>query len=367
MIRSERKRLLDLTSKLDNINEIGNANHYMEVVILRATIKDIAKISGVSTATVSRVLNELGGYRPEVATKVLAVAKELGYRRNDSAVSLVKQATRTIGIVIPTVATSFYAQIINGIEDRAYQAGYSVILTHAGVNNVRLQESLNFMVERRVEGIIGVSINLAQIDLQAIAALAVPLLLLSAQAPGDCLPYVKVDDYAAAYAATADLIDRGHRTIALVGVDPADSVAGRPRIAGYTAALQAAGLRLDRNLIFPGDYTFEAGQRAMTTILATPELRPTAVFAVSDETALGVIAVCYQAGVRIPQDLSVLGYDNSAIASMVSPALSTVAQPFYEMGQLAADKLITGLQTKQPIQSQIVPFKLIHRGTVGSP
>ncbi|WP_261805701.1 LacI family DNA-binding transcriptional regulator [Lapidilactobacillus luobeiensis] len=334
---------------------------------MRATIKDVARISGVSTATVSRVLNQLGGYGPEVATKVLAVAKAIGYRRNDSAVSLVKQATRTIGIVMPTVTTSFYAQIINGIEDSAYQAGYSVILTHAGSSNIRLLESLNFMVERRVEGIIGVSINLNQTDLTQIKALAVPLLLLSAQAPDDQLPYVKVDDYQAAYAATRFLIKQGHQRIALAGVDPSDLVAGQPRIAGYEAALTAAQLRPDRNLIFTGDYTFAAGQQAMQAIIARPEVAPTAVFAVSDETALGVISICYQAGIEIPRELSVLGYDNSAIAAMATPALSTVAQPFYQMGQIAAQKMITSLQTKTVITSELVPFKLIQRGTVAVP
>ncbi|MBS7577949.1 MULTISPECIES: substrate-binding domain-containing protein [unclassified Enterococcus] len=328
-----------------------------------ATIKDIAKATGVSTATVSRVINHLGGYSKEVELKVLQIAKELGYRKNENAISLVKNTTKTIGVIMPDVATSFYGNIVNGIEDKAYDNGYSVILTHAGVEGKRLQESLNLMAERRVDGLIIFSLNLSVQDISTIDSLDIPLLLLSTKAENTKIPYIKVDDYSASYAAVQYLIKNGHTKIGLAGVNPGDPIAGKPRIQGYLTALEDHHIQADLNLIKQGDFSFESGKAAMTELIEQNQAI-TAVFCVSDETALGVLSVCYTRGFNVPNDISVVGYDNSSVSQMSIPPLTTIAQPFYDMGSIGCESLLIAIATGKKIDSQIIPFKLIERNSV---
>ncbi|MGX7418586.1 LacI family DNA-binding transcriptional regulator [Carnobacterium gallinarum] len=330
---------------------------------MAATIKDIAKIAGVSTATVSRVINNLDGYSKEVETKVLAIAKELGYRKNENAISLVKKSTKLIGVVMPDVATSFYGKIINGIEDMASEEGYGVILTHAGVEGKKIGGSLNLMAERRVDGIIIVSILLSEAEIEQLNKLAIPTILLSTKSTDEKIPYIKVDDYAASKAAVNYLISCGHERIGLAGVNPEDPISGKPRISGYVDAISEAELRVDYNLIKYGDFSFESGKEAMDYYLKMDQL-PDAVFCVSDETALGIISACYENKIVIPDDISVIGYDNSRISSMSTPPISTIAQPFYTMGSLGCQKLIHSLHEEEKVASQIVEFELIERKSV---
>lgn len=330
---------------------------------MAATIKDIARESGVSIATVSRVLNHLGGYSSEVEAKVLTIAKELGYRKNENARSLVKNTSKTIGIIMPHVTTSFYGKIVNGIEDTAYAHGYSVIITHAGVEGERLRNSINLMGERRVSGVIVFSMSLAEDSVESLKQLGVPILLVSTEVLGTGIPYIKVDDYSASFAAVEYLITHGHTKIGLAGASPTDVIAGKPRIRGYLDALEKHQLTAKEGYIHTGDFSFEAGKQAMEHYIATKS-DITAVACVSDEVAMGIISVCYKHQIRIPKDLSVIGYDDSEIASMATPPLTTIAQPFYEMGKIGCSNLIASINNGKEIVSQIIPFQLMERETV---
>ncbi|MFC0234129.1 LacI family DNA-binding transcriptional regulator [Vagococcus entomophilus] len=326
------------------------------------TIKDIAKRANVSTATVSRVINGIGGYGSDTRNRVLAAAQELGYYKNETATSLVTNKTKTIGIIIPNVSTSFYGNIVTGIEDVAYDFGYSVILTHAGVEGNRLFDSLKLMVNRRVDGIIIVSIYLNKEQQQMIRKLGVPTILLSTISEGNRLPYIKVDDYAASYHATQYLVNQGHQKIGLAGVNQNDQVAGQPRLAGYRDCLEKNQILRDEALIFFGDFSFDAGKRAMDYYM-THEL-PTALVCASDDTALGIISMAHQYKILVPEQLSVIGYDDTSVAWMTTPPLTTIAQPFYEMGALGCKRLIESVTTNQEIRSEIIPFELMERQTV---
>lgn len=330
---------------------------------MAVTIKDIAKASGVSTATVSRVINHLGGYSKEVESNILKIAKEMGYRKNENAISLVKKETKTIGVIMPDVATSFYGNIVNGIEDKAFEKGYSVILTHAGVEGKRLQESLILMAERRVDGLIIFSLNLTQQDILTIQSLDIPLLLLSSKAENSQIPYIKVDDYTASYTAVDYLVSNGHTRIGLAGVNKNDLIAGKPRIKGYLNALKNNHIEPDLSLIKQGDFSFESGKAAMNDYINQNQ-EVTAVFCVSDETALGVLSACYTLNLNVPNDISVIGYDNSTVSEMSIPPLTTIAQPFYDMGSIGCDSLIRAIKTGEMINSQIIPFKLVKRSSV---
>ncbi|MCU6710511.1 LacI family transcriptional regulator [Paenibacillus sp. J5C_2022] len=330
---------------------------------MSATIKDIAKAAGVSIATVSRVINQLGGYNEETGKRVIAVARELGYRKNESARSLVQKTTKTIGIIMPDVATSFYGDITKGIEDISFEHGYSVILTHAGSRGSRIRESLNLMGERRVDGLIIVSVELQAEGIELLLSLGIPHILLSTKTASEQVPYMKVDDYGAAYTAVKHLIDCGHRFIGMAGADPEDAIAGVPRMEGYKQALSDCGLKVDSHVIKTGDFSFDAGKRAMQAFIE--EQAPiTAVFCVSDEAALGIISACYERGIRVPDDISVVGYDNSKVSQMSIPPLTTVAQPLYEMGRAGCLELIRSIQGKTNIVSKVIPHELVIRQSV---
>lgn len=328
-----------------------------------ATIKDIARESGVSTATVSRVLNNLGGYSTAVEQKVLAIAKKLNYHKNENARSLVQQHSLTIGIILPYLTTSFYEQIVNGIEDEAYTNQYSVIITHAGVDGERVNDSINLLVERRVDGIILLSMAMKEENVARLQQLAIPVLLLSTEVPDSNLPSLKVDDYEASFAAVNYLISKGHTRIAHIGARKTDVIAGQPRLQGYQDALTQHQLLQKEGDVQEGDFSFQSGQEAMENLIRL-QSDVTAIACASDEVAMGVLSVCYKHHIRIPEDLSIIGYDNSAIASMATPPLTTVSQPFYDMGKMGCQKLLEAVKNGTTIQSQIVPFQIVERETV---
>ncbi|WP_152395950.1 LacI family DNA-binding transcriptional regulator [Paenibacillus guangzhouensis] len=330
---------------------------------MAATIKDIARVAGVSTATVSRVINHLGGYNEETEKKVTAVAKSLGYRKNENARSLVQKSTNTIGIIMPDVTTSFYGDIIRGIEDMSYEQGYSVILTHAGSSGSRIHESLNLMGERRVDGLIIVSIELHEAAMDALSSLDIPYILLSTKTDREDMPYLKVDDFSAAYTAVEYLIQNNHRSIGMAGANPVDPISGAPRVQGYTQALRDHGIKVDLNLIKAGDFSFESGKEAMQAFLED-QASITAVFCASDEAALGIISTCFEHGISVPAELSVVGYDNSKVSYMSIPPLTTVAQPLYDMGREGCLELIDAVQHKIKIESKVIPHELVVRKSV---
>ena len=330
---------------------------------MATTIKDIAKQANVSIATVSRVINQLGGYSQEVEENVLKIAKELNYHKNENAISLVKNVSNIIGIIMPTVDSFYYSNIVNGIEDAAKKHGYSVILMHAGVEGENFKSCLNLMAERRVDGIVAFSIFVEQEGVALVKSLNIPIMLLSTEAVEDSIPYIKVDDYSAAFEATDYLVRNGHQRIGLAGVSPIDPIAGIPRINGYRDALKQNGIPIEEKMIYFGDYNFTSGKKAMEYYIQN-DISLTAIFCVSDETALGVISECNKQNIIVPEDLSVIGYDNSKISSMVTPTITTISQPFYEMGNLGCESLILSILKKKEILSEIVPFTLVERNSV---
>ncbi|WP_312096312.1 LacI family DNA-binding transcriptional regulator [Niallia sp.] len=327
------------------------------------TIKDIAKVANVSTATVSRVLNGAGGYNEETKKKILKIAEELGYRRNEMARSLVKKSSNLIGIIMPNVSTIFYADIVNGIEQVAQYHGFSVILSHAGEKGNRLIDNLKMVEERKVDGLIIVSIPLNEEQIQAIESLSVPYVLLSTDTQNKRIPFIKVDDYGASYTATKYLIDQGHREIGLAGVDFTDRVAGMPRIEGYKKALRDHGLGFSTNYIQAGDYSFFSGKDALHAF-HSEKVGITAVFCVSDEVALGVISAAFDLGIKIPEELSVIGYDNTRVAEMAVPPLTTIEQPFQLMGEKGCLKIIESIQQKAVVKTEMMPFRIVERASV---
>ncbi len=326
------------------------------------TIRDVAREAEVSVATVSRILNGLSGYTDDTKGRVLAVIERLGFKRNALASGLVSRKTHTIGVLLPSVSGRFATLLLHGIENAAHSLDYSTIVCNTDNDGARTLEYLQVLGEKQVEGIIYTSEYVKDEYGEAFERMGIPVVLVSTASTKFRLPYVKVDDAAAAYHATKFLLEKGHRRIGMIAGTRTDLIAGVPRVDGFRKALTDAGIQPADNLVAYGSFGFQSGIDAMAA-LVTQVPAMTAVFAASDEMAVGALAWCHTHGVRVPDQLSVIGYDDTQDAEMAIPPLTTVHQPIYEMGERAARML---LDRKGRAESVVVPFSIIERESVRS-
>lgn len=326
------------------------------------TIRDVAEKAGVSVSTVSRVLTSNAPVQEETRRNVEKAINELGFRPNGLARSLRRNETKTIGLIIPDVANPFFPEVAKGVEEAAYRSGYSVILCNSG--NDRGKEAMYFRVlqERRIDGIILTgSGGLGEYALLGKDG-GLPVVLLDRTAEDLELDSVVSDSYDGACQAVNHLIELGHREIAFISGSSSTSTAGR-RMKGYLDALRAHGMEPSAGFIMPGDFTLEAGVRAGRELLRR-EHRPTAVFVASDIEAIGVMMAAEALGLSIPCDLSVVGFDNTLLSTVSRPALTTVAQPKYEMGCQAVKLLVERLQKKRrKVRHVVLDTRLEIRGS----
>ncbi|MFS0780272.1 LacI family DNA-binding transcriptional regulator [Bacillus sp. 1P06AnD] len=328
---------------------------------MNATIKDVAKKAGVSTATVSRILNGLAGYKPATKQKVMQAIEDLGYRPNAVARGLVKKKTNTIGVVFPSVSSMFSAEVLQGIEESVHAAGWSAIVCNTDSSTEKTMKYLEVLVEKRVEGILFVSDPFKPLYEEFLQKAGVPVVLVSTISFNGT-PYVKVDDRMAAYAATDYLIQQGHRKIALVNGGENDMIAGVPRTEGYKHALQANEIAFRPEwLIYSEDFRFASGKAVFNRVR---ESGVTAVFACSDELAAGLISEAAKYAVSVPEDLSVVGYDNLLVSEMTIPALTTISQPLIDMGKTAVEILFKVMEDKGFHNSVIMPHTIVERESV---
>lgn len=330
---------------------------------MTVTIKDVAKASHVSVATVSRVLNDLGGYSDKTKNNVLKAVEELGYRGNAIARWLSTNITRTIGIIIPDVSTNFDGEIIRGIEDVAHHNNYSVIICNAGTEGKRTLEYLKILEERKLDAIIIVSIEITEEYYKVIKSMNIPYILISTMSFKHNMPYIRVDDTMAAYTATKYLIDKGHKNIAMISGTKEDKIAGWPRVQGYLNALNEHNLKIDEELIKYGDFSYESGIKCIDLLLDTKK-KFTAVFVASDDMAAGVLNATYRRKIRVPDKLSIIGYDNTKTAEMSIPPLTTLAQPLYEMGCKAFIRVLDMINGRDSMEGTIMNHSIIERETV---
>jgi LacI family transcriptional regulator len=328
------------------------------------TIKDVAKLANVSIATVSRIINNQTGYSEKTKKKVLEAIEELGYEPNAVARGLINKRTHTIGVLFPKLSSTLVTDLLSGIEKATHDAGSSVIVCHTESNGEKTMKYLQLLNEKRIDGIIFTSAPLLEEYYQYIKKMNVPMVLLSTETYAHPVPYVKVNDRHAAYTATQFLINKGHKKIGMISGNKDDIISGKPRIDGYISALQDHNLPIDeKKIIFNRGFSFHDGMESLKILLKqAPDL--TAVFAASDELAIGAISSAYQLGIKVPDELSIIGYDNLSIAEMSVPPLTTVAQPLTEMGEMAANMLFEMLDSDKLIESRIMPHKIVERKSV---
>ncbi|RBW69829.1 LacI family DNA-binding transcriptional regulator [Bacillus taeanensis] len=331
---------------------------------MNPTIKDVAKKANVSIATVSRILNKQPGYSVKTKERVLEAIKELGYQPNAVARGLINKRTQTIGVLFPDVSSMFSSDLLKGIEDIAHERGHSVIVCHTTLSGQRTMKYLQLLNEKRVDGIIFTSEAMTEEYYNVLKEMNIPVVLLATQSYRYPLPYVKVDDKHAAYSAVSYLIQKGHHNIGMISGDINDQLAGLPRIEGYKQALLDRGIPFDeKKVVVSRGFRYEDGIAQLPKLLKQAK-DLTAVFAASDEIAVGALSAAYELGIRVPEDLSIIGYDNLKIAEMAIPPLTTLAQPLYEMGKAGTEMLLDMLETGQAVESRVMPHSIVERRTV---
>jgi len=327
---------------------------------MKPTINDVAKQAKVSTATVSRIINGLSGYTEETRQTVVNVIREMGYKPNAIARGLVNKRTHTMGVLLPNISSRLATVLLKGIENRAHHLDYSVVICNTENDGKRTMEYLDVLSEKQVDGIIITSEWLKDAYGEALLAMKIPVVLVLTVSYRFPIPYIKVDDKQAAYQATKYLIDKGHKEIGIISGPQEDKLAGLPRIEGYKQALADYRLTISEDRIAYGDFTYKSGRRGIEEVFErSPDI--TAVFVASDEMALGVLSYAYKKGIKIPDDLSVIGYDDTQDAEMAIPPLTTVHQPIYEMGERAVEMLFGA---KGTVESVIMPHHIVERNSV---
>ncbi|MBZ5739604.1 LacI family DNA-binding transcriptional regulator [Nocardioides mangrovi] len=326
-------------------------------------IKDVAREVEMSTATVSRALRGLPGVTDETRQRVMEAARRLGYVPSPSAAGLASGQTRTVAVVVPFVTRWFFATVVHGAEQVLREHGYDLLLYNLGGDpDARHRVFETSLLTKRVDAVLVLSLTPTEDELTRLSALGRPVIIVGADIPGWAT--VRIDDVEAAAAATRHLADLGHRRIAYIGgatEGVLDFTAPTARLAGYRRTLADHGLPHDPALEEDGEFTVAGGLRAGRALLSLPD-RPTAVFAASDEMAIGVLRAAHQLGLEVPEDVSVIGIDDHEMAGYFD--LTTVAQSADEQGRVAARQVLCALDTSEWKPEQVIlPTELLVRRT----
>jgi len=328
------------------------------------TIKDIAEKAGVSVATVSRALNGKPDISPETKKRILTIVKELNYTLNNIARAFVTKETKCIGVIVADNSNPFYAEIIRGIEETTMKQGYSIILCNTNEDIKREIKAVQILKEKRVDGMI---INPTQKKIEHLKVLkkeGIPFVLLNRNIEELEVDCVKNDNIYGAYQATEHLIKLGHRRIAHI-TGPLYTSSVRERIEGYKKALDTYNIPIKDELILNTSLTLSGGYEASLKLLKLPN-PPTAIFAYSDIMAIGVIRACKELKIKIPEDLSLVGYDDIEVASFIEVPLTTMHQARYDIGVIITNLLIKRIKrpnSKKPPQCIVLKPELIVRNS----
>ncbi len=304
---------------------------------MNATIKDVARATGLSIATISKYLNG-GNVREENRGRIARAVEELGYRANVVARGLKMNRTMTVGALVPDLRSVFCMAILSRLEDVLTARGYSLLVCDCGGDARREGEKLTFLASRQVDGMVLLPSGGALPGLAELTARGIPAVLVDRPLPGHRCDTVLVDNSGAAKAAVGRLVALGHRRIGIV-CGPDGAFTARERYQGYAQALGEAGISLDEALVGRGNYDLDSGYRLFGALVDGPA-RPTAVFVTNYEMTLGAVMAANERGLRFPDDLSFVGFDNLQLSAVVKPALTMVAQPMEELGDAAAALLL---------------------------
>jgi LacI family transcriptional regulator len=327
------------------------------------TIREVARAASVSVATVSRVLNASGPVRDDTRKRIREVVERLQYSPHGAARSLITRKTSTLGVLLPDLYGEFFSELIRGIDSCARESGYHVLVSGSHSDHAEIEAVLR-ATRGRVDGLIVMSPDLDARSLKANPRDGLPIVLLNGN--GHRFDSIHVDNYGGAVAMVRHLIDLGHRRIAhLAG--PAGNRDAAERLRGYRDAMRTVSGHVARDLVIEGDFREGAGYRAGVRLLDSGGKLPTAVFAGNDAMAIGLLAAFQEAGVRVPRDVAVTGFDDIPIARFMTPSLSTVRVPIADLGSKATRRLLERLSAPngRAVRHETLATTLVVRDSSG--
>jgi LacI family transcriptional regulator len=305
----------------------------------RATIREIARAAGVSIATVSRVINGRPDVSPQTREAVLRVVREHGFSTNRNARALSGGRTGLVGVTLPILEAAYFAVIVSGTAEALYEHDMRIVLCPTLHQHEREVTLLDRLMHGTTDGAILMLPEESNAELRALQVTGYPFVVVDPRVQLDQgIPAVSASNASGARAVVEHLLSLGHRRIGAI-LGPADWMATTERLNGYRSALAAAGVLAARDLVVESDFSIESGEAAAAALLDLPE-RPTAIFGFNDNVAIGALRAAEARGLTVPDDLSVVGFDDSEQSGLVTPALTTVRQPLAEMGRMAVSLLL---------------------------
>jgi DNA-binding LacI/PurR family transcriptional regulator len=330
-------------------------------VLGRPTIRDVAKSAGVSLSTVSAVLNQSAPTSAPTRQRVLTAVRELGYEPNSQARNLRRRRAGAIGLIVPDIVNPFFALVAEGVQEEARSSDFLLVLCSSEARPDREADHARLLRTSRLDGVIHLSGTGLSDDAVVDLALESPLVIVDERLPGLDRPFVGSDNKHGARLAASFAIEHGHVRFAIVAGPPRLSTAA-DRLAGYLDALEAAGIDTSSVPTVAGDYRLQSGRVAAAQLLSGPaKQRPTVLLVANDLMAIGCMRYCAESGIAVPDELGIVGYDDIALAALVTPGLTTVRQPAREMGRAAARMLLDEIDERPRGADVDLPAELIVR------
>ena len=325
------------------------------------TIRDVAKLAGVAPITASRVISNTGYASDEVRQRVTQAAEQLGYVPNFLARSLRSKRTHTLALVLTDITNPFWTTVARGVEDAASEKGYNVIFCNTDESATKQYNYLEAMIQKQVDGILLVPARSRENPISFLHQQNVQVVLLDRRLPNMDADVVRCDSVGGAYQLVQLLLKLGHRRIAILS-GPSGLSSADDRVSGYQRALDEAGLITEEQLIIYGEFSLESGYEMACKLLALPA-RPTALFAGNNFIAIGALKALHDAGLVVPEMMSVVSFDDLPAAIIVDPFLTVAVQPAYEMGQRATRRLMECLDGENTggVQDIVLPVSIIER------
>lgn len=317
---------------------------------MKVTIYDVAKEANVSIATVSKVINNNGRISDKTRNKVKDVMEQLNYRPNILASALMGKQTKTIGLLIPDLANPFFSELARSIEDRGHDLGYNLVICNTDYENEKENQYLSLLKQKSVDGFILAS-GFENLDkVEELMKEEIPVVIVARDFPMFPVNAVALDDFMGGYLAANHLIELGHQNLGIVA---RDLWSNRERLRGFKHALGENDLSLNSNFEFIDELDHIKAGREIAEKYIKSDDRPTAIFACNDLLAAGVIQMAKQLGLNVPEDLSVVGFDNTSIATIIEPPLTTIAQPIQNMGKEVMDLTVSIIKKEREEKSRI--------------
>ncbi|KKI88420.1 hypothetical protein WQ54_31640 [Bacillus sp. SA1-12] len=330
---------------------------------MKPTIYDIAREAGVSATTVSKVINNKGRISEKTKNKIMQIIEEFHYQPNVLASAMKGKSTYTIALLIPDAANPIYAQYLKYIEEYGQELGFSVVMCSTGSDPEKEAKHITLLKQKHVDGIIIASIFKNEQVLKQLIEEELPIVLFAFQRPELPVGSVTGDDYLGGYLATEHLLSLGHRRIGIIAEDA--TISGTERIKGYKKAIENAGLEVNENLVITINEPTIEGAAVHAKELLNNAQRPTAIFGCNDILAIGSMLAAKGLGIRIPDELSIIGFDNTVMCKIVEPQLSSVNIPIHEMGKQAMELLAQQINKKNNMKQRIslLPELIIRHST----